>query len=76
MSDEFDKQRAFDVAMQEAIGMHGAWVLAVEVYDDETGEPRLLTYTSMEGTPWAKAGMVAVLAEHVDSMIGVTGDDD
>lgn len=57
-----DKTNNVDETITSALGMHGPWVMAVEVYDD-SGEPTLMVCWSDHGTHWQKLGMAHALVE-------------
>jgi len=53
-------------ALHEAVGMHGGWVMAVEVYDEE-GRPQLAVMWDDQSTAWARLGMVRALQKDLEA---------
>ena len=60
-----EQVQAVHDALTDIFGMHGGWVLALERYDESTGEPELGTLVSEDSTPWAQYGMATALADYV-----------
>ena len=54
-------------AITNALGMHGAWVLAIETYDPETGEPRLAVMWDAQSTAWTRLGMAHALVGDLET---------
>lgn len=71
-----DEREQIENALQEAIGLHGAWVLAVERYDDNGGT-YLDTHVSATGSGWAHLGMAQCLTDFIDNrLVNTAGEDD
>lgn len=74
MSDDSD---AIDQALTTQLGLHGPWILAVEVIDPDTGEQVLRTI-SPAMTSWTRLGLARTLALRADQGLldGWEPDDD
>lgn len=68
MTDDAERDRV-DTALSETLGMHGAWVLAIELIHTDTGQPVLTTLTSRDGSVWSHLGMAHILVDHVQDTI-------
>ena len=53
---------ALDSAISDALGLHGAWILTVEVYDPTSGEPELHTIRKTS-TIWQALGMIETVRQ-------------
>lgn len=57
---EEEKLQALDKALTEIFGLHGPWVMAVEVYDRD-GDRSLSLMWDTESTSWTLIGMARAL---------------
>lgn len=74
MSDDIDM---LDQALTAQLGLHGPWILAVEVIEPDTGE-QVLRVIGPDMTNWSRVGLarsLALLAED-GLMNGWTDDED
>lgn len=58
MSDDIDM---LDQALTAQLGLHGPWILAVEVIEPDTGE-QVLRVISPDMTRWMRVGLARTLA--------------
>ena len=60
-----EQVQAVHDALTDIFGMHGGWVLALETYVEDTGEPGLARLVSDDSTAWAQYGMATSLADFI-----------
>ena len=51
-----------DLALTEALGFHGPWVMAMETYQED-GQMQLMVCWSKEGSAWLKVGIAQGLLD-------------
>lgn len=64
-------------ALTEIFGLHGAWVIGLEVYNSETGEPWLTTAWDAQSTKWVQLGIARAVEIDIETTFTkVMGGDD
>lgn len=68
MTSVVPSSESVDAAMTREFGVHGTWVMAIEVFDDQ-GQQALAIRCSPNSTRWADAGLAHALSATLDDAV-------